>query len=73
MGKGIYNNKYENGIINNLDKEAKNIEEKTTTGNSSNLTENHELSKYSKKFFVKSKNYSYLKQKVYSNYIPNKD
>ena len=82
-GEWKYNDKYptynENGIINNyidttnLDKEAKNIEEKTTTGNSSNLTENHELSKYSKKFFVKSKNYSYLKQKVYSNYIPNKD
>ena len=77
-----YNDKYptcnENGNINNyvdttnLEIETKNIEERTTTGNSSNITENNEISKHSKKLF-KSRNYSYLKKKIYSNYIPNKD
>ena len=93
-GEWKYNDKYptcnENGIINNYiditnsENMAKNIEERTTTGNSSNLENNeickinkqskNEFSKISKKSLTKSKNYSYLKhKKIYSNYIPDKD
>ena len=78
-----YNDKFptcnENGIINNyidtnnLWNEPKIIEERTNTGNSTNITDNYEFSKISKKSFLKSKNCSYLKQKIYSNYMPNKD
>lgn len=74
-----YNEKFptcnENGFINNyidtnnLQNEPKIIEETTNTRNSTNTTDNNDYSKISKK----SKNYSYLKQKNYTNYIPNKD
>ena len=78
-----YNDKYpifnENGIINNIldisnsENTTKNIEDKTTTAGVSSNTENNEFSKISKKSLAKSKNSSYLKQKIYSNYIPNRD
>lgn len=89
-----YNDKYptcnENGFVNNYidttnsEYISKNIEEGTTTGNSSTLENNeiskiskkskNEFSKISKKSLVKSKNDSFLKhKKIYSNYMPNKD
>ena len=78
-----YNDKYpiykENGIINNIlditnsENTIKNLEDKTTTAGISSNTENNEFSKISKKSLAKSKNSSYLKQKIYSNYIPNRD
>ena len=78
-----YNDKYpiykENGIINNIlditnsENTIKNLEDKTTTAGISSNTENNEFSKISKKSLAKSKNTSYLKQKIYSNYIPNRD
>ena len=78
-----YNDKYpifnENGIINNIldisnsENTTKNLEDKTTTAGVSSNTENNEFSKISKKSLAKSKNSSYLKQKIYSNYIPNRD
>ena len=75
-----FNDKYptfkENGIINNYldisENTTKNIEDRTTTAGISSNTDN-EFSKISKKSLAKSKNSSYLKQKIYSNYIPNKD
>ena len=93
-GEWKYNNKYptcnENGIINNYiditnaENMTKNIEERTTTGNSSNLENNeiskinkqskNEFSKISKKSLAKSKNCSYIKHiNIYSNYMPDKD
>lgn len=89
-----YNDKYptcnENGFVNNYidttnsEYISKNIEEGTTTGNSSILENNeiskiskkskNEFSKISKKSLIKSKNDSFLKhKKIYSNYMPNKD
>lgn len=44
-----------------------------TTINSTNITDNNDLSKLSKMFIEKSKNSAYYKMKRYSNYIPNKD
>jgi len=72
-----YNEKYpicnETGFINNYIDTTnwEIIEERTTEANTSNITDN-EKSK-SKKSFAKSKNSSFLKQKKYSNYIPNND
>ena len=70
----------ENGIINNIiditnyELNEKNIEEYSTTENSSNFTSEHnDISKISKKNLCKTKNYSYLNKKIYSNYIPSKD
>ena len=78
-----FNDKYptfkENGIINNIldlsnsENTTKNIEDRTTTAGISSNTENNDFSKISKKSLAKSKNSSYLKQKIYSNYIPNRD
>lgn len=44
-----------------------------TTINSTNITDNNDLSKLSKMFMEKSKNSVYFKMKRYSDYIPNKD
>ena len=78
-----YNDKYptcnDNGNINNymdisnMEIENKTVEERISTGNSSNITENNDIRKSSKKFYDKSKNFSYLKQKIYSNYFPSKN
>ena len=78
-----FNDKYpifkENGIINNYldisncENTTKNLEDRTTTAGISSNTDNNEFSKISKKSFSKCKNSSYLKQKIYSNYMPNKD
>ena len=67
----------ENGNINNiidttnLEINSEYIEWKATRANTSN-NENHENSK-SKKYLSKSKNNSFVKQKLYSNYIPKKN
>ena len=78
-----YNDKFptcqENFITNNyidttnMEIVQKNIEERTTTGNSSNLTENNEITKLSKKSLIKCKNFSCLSHKIYSNYKPSKE
>ena len=44
-----------------------------TTINSTNITDNNDVSKLSKMFIEKSKNSAYYKMKRYSDYIPNKD
>ena len=67
----------ENGNINNIIDTAnleinyENMEGKATRANTSN-NENNENSK-SKKYLSKSKNNSFVRQKLYSNYIPKKD
>ena len=67
----------ENGNINNiidttnLEINYENMEGKATRANTSN-NENNENSK-SKKYLSKSKNNSFVRQKLYSNYIPKKD
>ena len=67
----------ENGNINNiidttnLEITPENIEGKATRANTSN-NENNENSK-SKKYLSKSKNNSFVRQKLYSNYIPKKE
>ena len=67
----------ENGNINNiidttnLEINYENMEGKATRANTSN-NENIENSK-SKKYLSKSKNNSFVRQKLYSNYIPKKD
>ena len=67
----------ENGNINNiidtsnLEIASENMEGKETRENTTN-TENYENSK-SKKYLSKSKNNSFIRQKTYSNYIPQKN
>jgi len=67
----------ENGNINNiidttnLEINYEKMEGKATRANTSN-NENNENSK-SKKYLSKSKNNSFVRQKLYSNYIPKKD
>ena len=67
----------ENGNINNiidttnLEINYENMEGKATRANTSN-NENNENSK-SKKYLSKSKNNSFVRQKLYSNYIPKKE
>ena len=55
----------------NLEITPENIEGKATRANTSN-NENNENSK-SKKYLSKSKNNSFVRQKLYSNYIPKKE